>query len=133
MQRTVFMDIIEGKIPCYKVYEDDNFFAFLDIYPRAKGHTLVIPKKPFRFVYDVPEFGTYWEVVYKITAAIQKGLQPTWVNYATFGLEVPHAHIHILPRYTQEDKKGEEVFPKQTLKFTGKEFEQIAAAIRSSL
>ena len=114
MQRTVFMDIIEGKIPCYKVYEDDNFFAFLDIYPRAKGHTLVIPKKPFRFVYDVPEFGTYWEVVYKITAAIQKGLQPTWVNYATFGLEVPHAHIWVWPEINGDSKDFENNLKKIT-------------------
>jgi histidine triad (HIT) family protein len=133
MQRTVFMDIVEGKIPSYKVYEDDSFFAFLDIYPRAKGHTLVIPKKPFRFVYDVPEFGKYWEAVYKITAAIQKGLQPTWVNYATFGLEVPHAHVHILPRYTPLDQDGQAVFPKEVLQFEKAEFEDIAAKIRGAL
>lgn len=131
MQRTLFMDIIDGKIPSYKVYEDDSFFAFLDIYPRAKGHTLVIPKEPYRWVYDTPEFGRYWEVVHKITKAIQKGLQPTWVNFATFGLEVPHAHIHILPRYTPTDSKGEAVFPKEILKFEKSEFEEIAEKIRS--
>jgi histidine triad (HIT) family protein len=100
MQRTIFMDIIEGKIPAFKVYEDDKFLAFLDAFPRAVGHTLVIPKKPYRWVYEVPNFEEYWGVVRKVTTGIQMGIQPIWLSYLTVGLEVPHAHIHILPRFT---------------------------------
>lgn len=130
MERTIYSDIIEGNIPSYKIFEDDSFYAFLDIFPRAKGHTLVIPKKQYRWVYDVPEFGAYWEVVHKITRAMQKGLQPVWVNYTTLGLQVAHAHIHILPRYTPETEIVE-TFPEEILKFTKEEFEEIAEKIRS--
>lgn len=130
MQRTIFSDIVEGKIPSYKIYEDEKFYAFLDVFPRAKGHTLVIPKKQYRWVYDVPEFGEYWEVVKKITQAMQKTLEPVWVSYLTMGLEVAHAHIHILPRYTPVEEIVEP-YPEQVLKFTESEFNEIAEKIRS--
>lgn len=133
MQRSIFMDIIDGKIPSYTVYEDDNFFAFLDIYPRAKGHTLVIPKQQYRWVYDVPNFGEYWEVVKKITDAMQVELKPEWVSYLTMGLEVPHAHIHILPRYTPETETGIAPYPNDVLTFSKEEFEEIAETIRKGL
>lgn len=128
MQRTIFSDIIDGKIPSYKVYEDDLFYAFLDIMPRAKGHTLVIPKKQYRWVYDVPQFEEYWKVVYTITKAMQKTLKPVWVSYLTMGLEVPHAHIHILPRYTPVSQMVEPL-PETVLKFTDQQFREIAQQI----
>jgi len=99
MEKCIFCQIVKGEIPSYKVYEDDLFLAFLDISPRTKGHTLVIPKKHYRWVYEVPEFSQYWEATLKVTQAILKALTPQFVNYFTYGLEVPHAHIHVLPRY----------------------------------
>lgn len=98
MEDTIFHKILRGDIPSYKVYEDEDFFAFLDIYPRTKGHTLLIPKVYARWTYEVKNFGAYWETARKISIALQKGLHAEWVNYFTFG-EIPYAHIHILPRY----------------------------------
>jgi histidine triad (HIT) family protein len=95
----IFCKIVKGEIPCYKVYEDENFLAFLDVFPRVKGHTLVIPKKHFKWTYDVPNFGEYWEAVKTVTKKIQNSLQPKFVTYLTIGVDVPHAHIHILPRF----------------------------------
>ena len=105
VENCIFCQIVSQKLPCFKVYEDEDFLAFLDIYPRVEGHTLVIPKKHYRFVYDVPNFGAYWERALKITKAMQKALNPYFITYLTHGLQVPHTHIHIMPR-----KKGEEEF-----------------------
>lgn len=102
MDDCVFCQIIEGKLPCYKVYEDNSFLAFLDIYPRVLGHTLVIPKTHYRWVYDVPNFEKYWLVVLKITQAMKEILKPYFISYVTHGLQVPHAHIHIMPRKKQD-------------------------------
>lgn len=101
MEDCIFCSIVNGKIPAYKVYEDDSFIAFLDIFPRVKGHTLLIPKKHYRWVYDVPEFGTYWEVARKVAESIQKVMRAKSTSFVTVGEEVHHAHIHILP---QQDK-----------------------------
>jgi len=102
MSNCIFCNIVAGKSPCHKVYEDENFFGFLDIFPRTKGHTMLIPKKHFRWVYDVPNFSEYWQAVLKITQAMKTSLNPSFVTYVTHGLEVPHAHIHIMPRYDDE-------------------------------
>ncbi len=102
MRDCVFCKIVKGDLPCYKVYEDDLFLGFLDINPRVEGHTLVIPKKHYRWVYDVPEFGKYWEAALKITRAMQEVLNPAFITYITHGLDVHHAHIHILPRKEHE-------------------------------
>lgn len=103
MEDCIFCLIVAGKSPCYKVYEDDLFLGFLDIHPGTPGHTLVIPKKHYQWVYDVPEFDKYWLAVLKITGAMQLVLNPVFVTYLTYGLHVPHAHIHILPR-SQNDR-----------------------------
>lgn len=97
MKDCIFCSIVKSK-DCYLIYEDNLFMAFLDIFPRVKGHTLVIPKKHYRWVYDVPKFGQYWEVVNKITKKMQESFKPDFITYVTHGLEVPHAHIHIMPR-----------------------------------
>jgi histidine triad (HIT) family protein len=97
MKNCEFCQIIKGRQPCYKVYEDENFLAFLDIYPQTKAHTLVIPKKHYQWVYDVPNFTEYWAAVLKVTRAIQKAFKPEFIRYMTYGIDVPHAHIHILP------------------------------------
>lgn len=102
MKDCVFCKIIAGDLPCYKVYEDELFLGFLDIHPRTVGHTLLIPKKHFRWVYDIPEFGLYWQAALSLTHTLQKTLNPFFVTYVTHGLDIPHAHIHIMPRAEKE-------------------------------
>lgn len=99
----VFCKIVKGEIPCHKIYEDDNFLAFLDINPVSFGHTLLIPKNHFRWVYDVSNFGEYWKVAQKIALAIQESsLNPKYISFLTMGDDVAHAHIHIIPRYNND-------------------------------
>lgn len=104
-QRCIFCKIVEGEIPSFKVYEDDHFIAFLDVFPRVKGHTLVIPKEHYRWVYDVPNFGEYFEVAKKVAMKTQNVVQSRFISFVTMGEEVPHAHIHILPQ-EQEQPSG---------------------------
>src|SRR5665648_451021 len=99
MSDCIFCKIVKGEIPCHKVYEDDNFLAFLDINPVSPGHTLLIPKNHYRWVYDVPNFGEYWQVAQKIALNIKNSpLNPEYISFLTIGNEVPHAHVHIIPR-----------------------------------
>lgn len=103
MENCIFCKIIKGEIPAFKVYEDDNFLAFLDINPTTPGHTLLIPKQHYRWVYDVPEFSQYWQTAQKIALGIKKSpLNPDFVSFLTIGDEVHHAHIHIIPRNTND-------------------------------
>ena len=125
MSDCIFCKIVKKGLPSYQVYEDDEFFGFLDIFPRVKGHTLLIPKKHYRWTYDVPNFGKYWEAALKITNAMQKAMNPEFITYVTHGLEVPHAHIHILPRM-----KGETSFVPETKQFKKEEFEEVARKLR---
>lgn len=104
MDDCLFCKLVNGEIPAHKIYEDEMFIAFLDIFPKSKGHTLVIPKKHYRWVYDVPEFGLYWETALKVTKTLQKALKPEYISYVTYGIQVPHAHIHIIPRYSKDEK-----------------------------
>lgn len=99
MSDCIFCKIVKGEIPCHKVYEDDKFLAFLDINPVSPGHTLLIPKTHYRWVYDVPNFGEYWQIAQKIAINIKNSpLNPEYISFLTMGNEVPHAHIHIIPR-----------------------------------
>ncbi len=129
MQRCIFNEIVEKKVPAHVVYEDDGYLAFLDIFPHTKGHTLVIPKTHYRWTYEVPEFGQYWETVHKVTAQIQQALEPEWVNYYTHGL-IPYAHIHILPRYEPMSEKTPIIpsYPRPT----DEEFAELARQISSA-
>jgi histidine triad (HIT) family protein len=102
MERCIFCEIVKGTSPCYKVFEDDRFMAFLDIFPRVKGQTLVIPKKHYRWVYEVDDFKRYWEAVLKVTKKIQKNMKPDFISYVTYGMDVSHAHVHIMPRHYGE-------------------------------
>jgi histidine triad (HIT) family protein len=99
----IFCKIVRGEMPSYKVYEDELFLGFLDIFPLSKGNVLLIPKHHHRWVNDVPEFGLYWEAAKKISQSIEKNLAATSISYFTFGEEVPHAHIRIIPRYSSDD------------------------------
>jgi histidine triad (HIT) family protein len=128
MQYCAFCKIVKGELPSYKIYEDEEFLGFLDITPRAKGHTLLIPKKHYRWVYDMSseEFGRYWQTAFKITKAMQKTLHPEFVSYVTFGLHIYHAHIHIMPR-----AKGNTQTVPRKKKFKKEEFEEVAEKIYS--
>lgn len=127
MINCVFCKIIKGELPSNKIYEDKDFFAFLDIYPRTEGHTLVIPKKHYRWVYDVPNFDEYWLVVLKITEAMKKAFKTDFVTYVTHGLEVPHAHIHIMPRHEETE------FIPPIKKFSPEKMKEIAEKIKKEI
>ncbi len=127
MEDCIFCKIIEGKLPSYKIFEDEMYLGFLDIFPRTKGHSLLIPKKHYRWVYDVTDFGTYWEKVLIVTNAMKKAFNPSFITYVTHGLEVPHAHIHILPRFHEKE------FVPEIKKFPKSELETIAKEIRNNI
>ena len=97
MENCIFCKIVSGEIPAIKIYEDDNFLAFLDIHPQAPGHAQVIPKTHYRWVWDVPDVGEYFEVVRKIANAQQKAFGTDWVLSKMVGDEVTHAHIWVFP------------------------------------
>jgi len=97
MEDCVFCKIVKGEISSYKVYEDDNFLAFLDINPQSPGHTQVIPKKHYRFVWDVPNAGEYFEVAKKIALAQKKAFNQEIIFSRVVGTDVLHAHIWIFP------------------------------------
>ena len=97
MENCIFCKIVKGEIPSHKVYEDDNFLAFLDINPRSPGHTQVIPKQHYRWVWDVPNAGEYFEVSKKIALAQKKAFDSEMVICRIYGDEVEHAHIWIFP------------------------------------
>ncbi len=99
MSDCVFCKIVAGELPSYKTYEDDLFLAFLDIKPLTPGNSLLIPKKHFRWVTDVPEFGKYWEVAKKLALKTQTIVKSDYTTFLTLGMEVPHAHIRIIPRF----------------------------------
>ena len=96
---TIFSKIIKGEIPSYKIAEDDRFFAFLDIHPLAKGHTLVIPKQEVDNLFDLDDetYKDLWLFAKKIARALDRSMTCERVGVAVVGLEVPHAHIHLLP------------------------------------
>ncbi|MFA6602477.1 MAG: HIT domain-containing protein [Candidatus Shapirobacteria bacterium] len=95
----IFCKIVSGAIPCYKVYEDADFLGFLDIKPLNPGNSLIIPKTHHRWVTDVPEFGRYWEVAKIVALATQPQVKADYVSFLTLGMEVPHAHIRVIPRF----------------------------------
>ena len=107
MENCIFCKIVAGEIPSTKVYEDSEFLAFLDIRPRAPGHTLVIPKEHYRWVWEVPNIGRYFEVARDIARAIQKAFGTDMVHSKVEGEEVHHAHIWLYPdpKQTTGDKQ----------------------------
>ena len=96
---SIFTRIVNGEIPCYKIAEDENYLAFLDVSPLAKGHTLVIPKKETDYIFDIPsaEHQGLWSFAQTVAKAIGKAVPCRRVGVAVIGLEVPHAHIHLIP------------------------------------
>ena len=96
-ENCVFCKIIKGDIPSYKVYEDENFLAFLDINSQSPGHTQVIPKDHYRWVWNVPNVGEYFEVARKVALALEKAFNTDFILSKIIGDEVPHAHIWVFP------------------------------------
>jgi len=126
---TIFTRIINGEIPCYKVAEDDNYFAFLDINPLREGHTLVVPKKETDYIFDLDDKQLSGMILFskKVAAAIKSVVPCNRIGVAILGLEVPHAHIHLVPMDTMEDIN----FKRPKLKFTPEEFKKTAEKISS--
>ena len=107
MHDCIFCKIVTGDIPAHKVYEDDEFLAFLDIHPQSPGHSLVIPKKHYRWVWDVPNAGAYFEVVKKVAKAQQSAFNTDWILCKTVGEEVPHAHVWVFPNDKTEGDRDD--------------------------
>ncbi|MBI1978895.1 MAG: HIT domain-containing protein [Candidatus Aenigmarchaeota archaeon] len=131
-QKCIFCAIVGDQVQSFKVYEDGNFLAFLDIRPLNKGHTLVIPKKHYRWTYDVDAFGEYWEVAKKIVLAQLKALEAKSVQFITAGFAVPHAHIHVVPRF-EDDGHGEYLTHGNVKEFSEQEMKETAEKIKSSI
>lgn len=102
----IFCKIVKGEIPAYKVYEDDKFLAFLDVRPLNQGHTLVIPKEHYRWVWDHPDIGEYYRVVGQVARAIKKAFDTDYVVSLVLGEEVPHAHVWLVPRFEGDGHGG---------------------------
>ena len=124
---SIFTKIIQGDIPSYKIAEDDRFFAFLDINPLAKGHTLVVPKVEIDYIFDLDEelLGDMMKFAKKVALAIDETMECKRVGIAVLGLEVPHAHIHLCPINDLYDIE----FSRPKLKLSPEEFEKIAETI----
>lgn len=123
----IFCQIAAGKVPCYKLYEDKEFLAFLDIKPLRKGHVLTIPKKHYRWVHEVPNFGKYFEFVKKVMMAQKEAFNADSVSIGTVGHDIDHAHVHTIPRMERDKGFVRESNVKET---SPSEMERIAAKIR---
>ncbi len=127
---SIFSKIVAGEIPCYKVAESEKFLAFLDINPLAKGHTLVIPKQEIDYIFDISDEMLAEMIVFakKVALAIEKTVPCKRIGIAVVGLEVPHAHIHLIPI----NKVSDVNFANPKLTFTKEEFANIAKEIQSN-
>ncbi len=127
---SIFTKIIAGEIPSYKIAETEKFYAFLDINPLAKGHTLVIPKEEINYIFDVEDDILSEMIVFakKVGLAIEENISCKRIGLAVLGLEVPHAHIHLIPINTVYDID----FKQAKLKLEAKEFEIISEKIRNT-
>jgi histidine triad (HIT) family protein len=128
---TIFSKIASGEIPCYKIAESDNYLAFLDVFPLAKGHTLVIPKKEIDYIFDCDdqELAGLHLFSKKVAKAIEKAVSCKRIGVAVIGLEVPHAHIHLIPLNNVSDIN----FSRPKLTVPKEEMEEIAKKIRAQL
>lgn len=126
----IFAKIAAGEIPSYKCAENDKFYAFLDINPLVKGHTLVIPRREVDYIFDLTDEELAEMTVFakQVAAAIKRAFPCIKVGMAVLGLEVPHAHIHLIPMNSEKDM----LFTNPKLKLSQEEFEEIACKIRSN-
>ena len=127
---SIFTRIIKGEIPCYKVAEDERFFAFLDINPLSKGHTLVVPKQETDYLFDLsPELlGSLMQFAQKAARALQQSIDCKRIGVVVMGLEVPHAHIHLIPMNSEADMN----FSRPKLTLSAEEFTALANKISSN-
>ena len=127
---SIFTKIINGEIPCYKVAEDENYLAFLDVNPNAKGHTLCIPKEEINKIFDMEEehYLGLMKFSRKVAKALEKTVECKRIGVAVVGLEVPHTHVHLIPLQDMDDMR----FQRKT-SLTKEEFEELAKAIQSNL
>ena len=128
---SIFSKIVNGEIPSYKIAEDDNYYAFLDVFPLVKGHTLVIPKKEVDYIFDLEDDELAGLHVFssKVAKAVKKAIDCKRIGVAVIGLEVPHAHIHLIPLQSERDID----FSQPKIKLSAEEFGDIAEAIRKNL
>ena len=124
---SIFSRIIAGEIPSYKVAEDENYYAFLDINPLTKGHTLVVPKKEIDYIFDLDDQTLAGMMLFakKVAGKIKQEIAWSRVAVVVLGLEVPHAHIHLIPIKSENDVD----FHREKLKLTPEEFEEIATKL----
>ena len=127
---SIFTQIINGEIPCYKIAETDNCFAFLDINPNSAGHTLCIPKKEIDLIFDLEnkDYQDLMNFSNKIAKALKKAVACSRIGISVIGLEVPHAHVHLVPLSSMED-----ITFKKKIKMSDKDFKDLAKSIKSFL
>lgn len=129
MTDCIFCKIAKGQLPSYKVYEDEKYLAFLDIAPLNLGHVQVIPKKHYRWTWDVDDFGGYWEVAKKVALSQMKGLGAGMVEFLTHGMDVEHCHIWVVPIYKNEAF----INSSKRKKFDSKKMQEVADKLKSEL
>ena len=127
---SIFTKIVNGEIPCFKITEDENFLAFLDVNPNAKGHTLCIPKKEIDKIFDIEEdlYVGLMQFSKKVATALEKAVPCKRVGMAVIGLEVPHAHVHLIPLNEMDEMRFQ-----NKVKLEKEEFEALAKSIQSHL
>ena len=128
MQDSIFTKIIKGEIPCYKIAEDDRFIAFLDVFPIKIGHTLVVPKAQIDYLFDLDDrlLSDFMLFTKKVAQKMEKAISCERIGVAVIGLEVPHAHIHLVPL----DSVGDIDFGQPKLQLSSHEMAEIADSIR---
>ena len=127
---SIFTKIVKGEIPCFKIAEDENYLAFLDVNPNAKGHTLCIPKEEINKIFDMEEehYLGLMKFSRKVAKALEKTIECKRIGVAVVGLEVPHTHVHLIPLQDMDDMRFQ-----RKASLTKEEFEALAQAIQNNL